>query len=762
MLRTSFLVPLCVALVAQAPLPIPVEGRVLEADGHPLGGAIVGLNAVAEGSGISSIPEQKTDAKGHFLLKAPAGRYGLTVTAPGHEPHFRNIDLKAETPLPPVEVRLEKGGYRIQGRLLSENGGTLEGSRVAFSRISEDSGDRFFAAVQRGHFEITLASGDYLAFAEAKGQSGGQRFEVRGNQPNAFIQLRPEPTPADPQTLAWIKGHAIPLKGVEAGKGFADMQPLKALVGEATVVGLGEATHGTREFFQLKHRMLEFLVMEKGFTVFAIEANLPEAFAVNEYVLTGQGDPAKALAGLYFWTWNTEEVLDMIRWMRAYNEDPAHPAKLRFYGVDMQTETVAYDQAKAWLDAVNPAEASNLLRIKEGMAKLPSNFEQKPTEESLKAWDSAAKAVEALIVRLEAQKLAGDDFDRQRQNLRVLAQFAAMQADAAGGFKARDASMAANLRWIQEREHGAKIVLWAHNAHIDYRPGSRGFNAMGWHLRQSLGKAYLPIGFAFREGEFQAKSGDPSKKGLQVFEVKPQAMGTLDAALASAGHPILALDLRNRPKAGRVKRWLESPQGTWSIGAVFTPGGERGFLAKTPITQSYDALLYMDHTTRARPVAPAVKAVASKRAVNLSFEGGMVGWSTPKGPYRASVVDRDPKEGGHCLEIAFEGAPNPEAWGSSTQAMDATAFRGKRVRLTGWIRTDGKPDFTAVYWVRVDCASGMGFFDNMNQRPVTGTAWTEVTIEGPVARDAVNLNFGCMVFGMGSAWFDGIRVEALP
>jgi hypothetical protein len=97
------------------------------------------------------------------------------------------------------------------------------------------------------------------------------------------------------------------------------MQALKQLIGNARIVSLGEATHGTREFFQLKHRMLEFLATEMGFTIFSIEANMPEAYRLNDYVLNGTGDPAELLRGMYFWTWNTEEVLEMIRWMRAFN-----------------------------------------------------------------------------------------------------------------------------------------------------------------------------------------------------------------------------------------------------------------------------------------------------------------------------------------------------------------------------------------------------------------------------------------------------------
>lgn len=89
------------------------------------------------------------------------------------------------------------------------------------------------------------------------------------------------------------------------------------MIDGARIVALGEATHGTREFFKLKHRLVEFLVAEHGFTTFAIEANWPECEAAIEYVMNGVGDPAVALAGLHFWTWDTEEVLALIEWMRS-------------------------------------------------------------------------------------------------------------------------------------------------------------------------------------------------------------------------------------------------------------------------------------------------------------------------------------------------------------------------------------------------------------------------------------------------------------
>lgn len=160
--------------------------------------------------------------------------------------------------------------------------------------------------------------------------------------------------------VEWIRANAVPLATVEAGHGFDDMMPIKRIVGDARVVALGEATHGTREFFQLKHRMIEFLSTQMGFTIFTIEANMPEAYKLNDYVLHGTGDPKLLLRGMYFWTWQTEEVLAMVEWMREFNRSGR--GHIEFTGFDMQTPTVAAEivrkyiaeHSAAYLDTLDP------------------------------------------------------------------------------------------------------------------------------------------------------------------------------------------------------------------------------------------------------------------------------------------------------------------------------------------------------------------------------------------------------------------------
>ncbi|MGD8414321.1 MAG: erythromycin esterase family protein, partial [Candidatus Latescibacterota bacterium] len=153
----------------------------------------------------------------------------------------------------------------------------------------------------------------------------------------------------------WLAANAIPFDTPVAGGGFADLEPLEAIVGDARIVGLGEVTHGTREHFQMKHRLVQFLASEMGFTIFSIEASTPEAYRLNDYVLRGEGDPESLIAGMYFWTWNTEEVLAMVEWMRRFNASGR--GTIQFTGFDMQTPDVAAGIVVDFLSGVAPGDA---------------------------------------------------------------------------------------------------------------------------------------------------------------------------------------------------------------------------------------------------------------------------------------------------------------------------------------------------------------------------------------------------------------------
>ena len=159
-----------------------------------------------------------------------------------------------------------------------------------------------------------------------------------------------EPTPSQ---LEWVRNTAMPFATPDAGHGFDDLEQIRDFIGDARIVGLGEATHGTSEFFRMKHRLLEFLATEMGFTVFAIRAILPGAYRINKYVLTGQGDPQSLLKGLGHWVWNTREVLSMIEWMRQFNL--SGKGQIQFTGFDMSTPDAAMDEVRQFVTRADPA-----------------------------------------------------------------------------------------------------------------------------------------------------------------------------------------------------------------------------------------------------------------------------------------------------------------------------------------------------------------------------------------------------------------------
>jgi erythromycin esterase-like protein/beta-lactamase regulating signal transducer with metallopeptidase domain len=246
-----------------------------------------------------------------------------------------------------VRTSLAASGAADEGSHLARRVGMLldatrhNGTRVLRTRLAAVVAGQlavaWMVAQTPGLFAFAMPAAEAFRAASATERQASPRQA----EPARTQEASPSPAAGSPSVQEWIAAHAIRLKTPEARQGFADMQPLKKVIGDARIVALGEATHGTREFFQLKHRMLEFLATEMGFTIFSIEANMPEAYRLNDFVLNGNGDPAKLLKGMYFWTWDTQEVLDMILWMREFNK--SGKGRVEFTGFDMQTPTVAAD-----------------------------------------------------------------------------------------------------------------------------------------------------------------------------------------------------------------------------------------------------------------------------------------------------------------------------------------------------------------------------------------------------------------------------------
>jgi erythromycin esterase len=592
-----------------------------------------------------------------------------------------------------------------------------------------------------------------------------------------------EPAEADPEAArAWIARHAIPLTTVRAGHGLADLEPLRRVIGDARIVALGEATHGTKEFFQLKHRMLEFLVGELGFDVFAIEASLPEAMDVNRYVLTGEGDPARALAGLDSWAWNTEEVLELIHWMRRYNANPQHTRKVRFYGFDMQFAPRA---ARVTLDYLRRVDTATVAASAEAALEPLTNPFLDPDVAfrwPLERRRALLESVRGLAAAFEERRSdytarsSPGEWDLVRRHLHVLEQALEMRVAARGREPSairdaglvRDSAMAANVAWLLEREGpDSKAVLWAHNLHVATQPG-----LMGGYLRRTFGEQLRVIGFAFDRGEFQAQDAAAEGK-LRDFRVGAAPDGTLDAQLAAAGLELAALDLRAVPPSGPVADWFQTTRRMRSVAGIYADGW--GWWPGR-VAEAYDALLFVRETSAARPNPSGrpTEPVRLAAPANLDFELGEPrqpprDWLSPSGimgmEWEVVLTGQDARQGDQAVVIrrAADGGGYGETYGALEQRIDPTPWRGRCVTLRASVRVaPSAPSTRAFLWLEVTHRSDRRtvpvFYENMADRPITAYEWREYEITADVPEDADAIAFGLAAVGSGPVWLDAVSL----
>jgi erythromycin esterase len=460
-----------------------------------------------------------------------------------------------------------------------------------------------------------------IAALEKDAQPG--RYEIRINEILSaadYAKRLAEKRRKQQVVIAWLKENAIPLKTVEAGNGFADLQPLKKIFKDVRFVGLGEATHGTREFFQFKHRMLEFLVKEMGFRVFAIEASYSACENINDYITGKTGDGARALDSQGFWTWNTEEVRQMIDWMRDYNKTVPADKKLKFVGYDIQKNETGKAKLLEYLKRVAPErvkETEDFFKIDE--EETAGQFFEKGDKEAAKL-DELKNKYNGLFVFLElngarlAAKSSRAEYEQMLELARVLEQY--MDAYSYTDIRSvvqRDFYMADNLRRIADREPPAtRFVIWAHNGHISAGDENGVYPKFGWHLRRFYGKEYYALGFSFNQGAFQSRDmreQDWTKRLLTAFTVKPAPADSLDWFLAQTNAKTFLVNFRSERRNAELNEWLAAVLPTRSIGSGYAPDFEQRVFASTIIGKEFDGLFFIDTTTRARP-NPSVKNVA--------------------------------------------------------------------------------------------------------------------------------------------------------
>jgi erythromycin esterase len=434
----------------------------------------------------------------------------------------------------------------------------------------------------------------------------------------------------------WVKTHAIPITTLTAESGLDDLEPVKNLVGDAKILALGEATHGTSEFFKLKHRMLEYLVKKQGFTVFAMEGGWASAFEINQYVMGGDGNARDLLAkyARLMWPWRVTEVLDLIEWLRMYNTRADTTLKVQFTGFDMQEPVPAVDWLTDYLERAGSDQVSRvdelLTCIRFSLTNILAVTRYSNTgREGARTCQVNIGTVKKILSNRRTTlepKLGSLEFLKALQMQRMLEQASAyynsrfITGDLFGAVVMRDEFMAQNVAWLAKNSGtNAKLVLWAHNGHVTFNPEmSLGWKPMGARLRDRFGSSYKVFGFSFYSGDFYAQlldSSDPARTlaaavlGLaanpSINRAPPPVPDSYETVFHATGIPMFILGTQPRDDPSSGAKWLQGPHRLYLVPQNLPP-------FKTPppdwisydsrIGSDFDAVIYVDQTHPSTPL----------------------------------------------------------------------------------------------------------------------------------------------------------------
>ncbi len=588
-----------------------LTGKVLGPDGAPVAGALVAATPVQPVFELIRAEALETsDAEGRFQFAVPPGHYAVSATAPGLTAGGDLVKVEEAGSPPTVEVKLGGEGFTLSGTVRTQDGRPAPGVVVRAIPFNNDTVGAFHVRTDaEGRYTLKLRVDKHHLYADAPGHESRPRGVLMKADASLDLELRPVVVPrsTEAQLIQWVRESAVPVKTLELGKGFEDLERLRGVIGDARVVALGENTHGTREYFQFRHRLFEYLATELGFTVFAVEANWPGSLVLNDYVLGGEGDASKLIEeGLTFWTVDTEEMLELVQWMRRYNMDPSHPRKLQLHGYAHGNPAHAVKGVLNYLHEVEPERVAEVQALVAPLARQKlywKEYAQLPPEEK----ERLRQGLEELLRGFDARKAAyvartGETrWKVARHLVRALGQ---VEEDLRikSITRPRDGHMAENVLWMLEQAGPeGRMVVVGHNGHITF--GDFPAQPMGWHLRQRLGRQYLTMGFFFHQGSFQAirqQATAPDKRmPLHEFTVGPAPQGLLEHTLAQAGLPACVVDLRQAPPS--IAPWFQSRWRVRSIGAAYHED-EPSYWMLTYPSEEYDTLFFVDQTTRARPL----------------------------------------------------------------------------------------------------------------------------------------------------------------
>jgi erythromycin esterase-like protein len=417
-----------------------------------------------------------------------------------------------------------------------------------------------------------------------------------------------------------VSEQALPLTGIRH-----DYDELLKLVHEARFCLLGEATHGTHEFYRERAEITKRLIQEKNFSAVAIEGDWPDAFRVNRYVrgLSDDQSANEALGGFRrfpTWMWRNTVILDFVEWLRDYNDSlPEQGMKVGFYGLDLYSLYASIGSVLTYLDKVDPLAAKRARYRYSCFEHFAEDTQAYGYAANFGLTESCEREVIAQLVELRRRaadyasrdgRVAQDEFFFAEQNARLVLNaekyYRTMFLGRAESWNLRDRHMAETLdalvTHLNSHNHPAKIAVWERNSHLgDARAtymADAGEINVGQLVREHYGPEAVLVGFTTYTGSVTAASewdGPAERKRL-----RPALANSYEALFHDVDKQDFLLPLRNNEAESIAFR---DPRLERAVGVIYLPQTERqSHYFEARLADQFDVVIHLDETRALEPL----------------------------------------------------------------------------------------------------------------------------------------------------------------
>jgi len=395
-----------------------------------------------------------------------------------------------------------------------------------------------------------------------------------------------------------LKSKIQPIASTEVTTADEDILFLLETLKDKEIIAAGEATHGSKEFFTLKHRLFRLLCEKGEVRVFGLEESYAAGLLVNEYIHGRGALKASDVVMKMSFMWRTKEMKDLIEWMKAYNDAPSHMEKITFFGFDFHGP---HHAVKLLYKYFQEADTAFLASIKPFLKKFEEVTypKEKINDKEFAENKSAINGIRNVLKnnKEKYEAMAGVEKWREADHLlECLFQYTDAYRSGDVDFFKRDPYMSSNIKWMHAQKAGGnKMMLWAHNEHV---ASGGSLPSMGKLVKQDLGDKFYSIGFVFNQGEYTGtRQYKCSALEAGIFSFKAAPSGSFSNIVSLTGVKAGFLCMDNKGLDEETAAWFSGTQRVYEVGYRGFDNMKKLLLKKRKLSEIYNAVFFVEKVT---------------------------------------------------------------------------------------------------------------------------------------------------------------------